>query len=139
MTEKNRYDTSVSGLTTPSDKVRDKPPLLSDNPYQEYDWRKERLYGTNQDHKTVNTHHGAFESGKKAQRDVDIKFYEGRMSPPEINAWLKEKGACVKKDNPLLITCGHAQMTAARYSQTVTCPLIKAGYTRTKPLRMEEK
>lgn len=32
------------------------------------------------------------------------------------------------------IHCGHAQMTAMRYSTTATCPLLEAGYEAIEPL-----
>ena len=50
-----------------------------------------------------------------------------------LHAFKDIGGAFVDRDAELP-DCGHAQMTAARYSTDAYCPLIKAGYKKTEEI-----
>lgn len=51
-----------------------------------------------------------------------------------ILMYLDSRGVGIKVERKEPFNCGHAQMTAARYSQDVTCPLIEAGCGFFEPL-----
>jgi len=64
--------------------------------------------------------------------------YEGRDAEGLLYVLSKEEGIVIKVDRKEPISCEHAQMTAAKYSQDVTCPLLEAGYVAVEPLIKEK-
>ncbi len=57
--------------------------------------------------------------------------------PKQLARVFKDHNGVFKVKGGLPISCGHAQMTAARYSTEVECPLIKADYSAIEELEIE--
>ena len=67
--------------------------------------------------------------------DLDVVAYN---IADQILIFQHSQGVVLRVDEELPITCGYAQMTAARYSMDVTCPLFEAGYVnKVEPLIKE--